>query len=404
LPPAEAHSATARSATLDDLLSEYLHECKELIIAEIRTIIPSDGRYGQILYNLMLDYPLRDAKGLRPMLSIASCRALGGKLEAVLRSAAVLELYHNAFLIHDDVEDQSVTRRGKPTLHRLHGVPIAVNVGDAMLCLSLQPLLENMSVIGLGPSLRILQAVARMTRESVEGQALELDWVRRERWDLTDDDYVRMVEQKTSWYSFITPLTIGGITAAVERECLDSLTEFGRCLGIAFQIQDDVLSLRGQSETFGKEIGGDLWEGKRTLILLHMMRSASAAERAEAERILALPQPSRRQRSGRSRQQGINAMLKQMVIAGELTDNGYRRLRRATLREPAAPSKNAGKVRRLFELIDKHGSIDYAASVARRWASEAQNMFETRVVPWMPRSIHRDVLQAVVEYVHQRRR
>src|SRR5262245_62243345 len=124
----------------------------------------------------MLDYPLREAKGLRPALAIATCRALGGKVDAVLPTAAVLELYHNAFLIHDDVEDDSLMRRGRAALHQDHGIPVAINVGDAMLALSLEPLLKNMAVIGLGPSLLILQAVARMTRESVEGQALELEW------------------------------------------------------------------------------------------------------------------------------------------------------------------------------------------------------------------------------------
>jgi geranylgeranyl diphosphate synthase type II len=403
LPHGRRPSTAARSSTRTDLLNDYLDDCKELVVEQIKTIIPPDRRYGAILYRLMLDYPLRDAKGLRPMLSIAACRALGGKLEAVLRSAAVLELYHNAFLIHDDVEDQSVMRRGRPTLHRLHGVPVAVNVGDAMLCLSLQPLLENMSEIGLGPSLRILKAVSRMTRESVEGQALELDWVKRRAWDVTDDDYVRMVEQKTAWYSFITPLVVGGIAAGADSSCLDALTEFGRRLGVAFQIQDDVLSLRGQPEAFGKEIGGDLWEGKRTLMLLHMMRCASAVERQEVEEILALPQPSRGGRN-RTPRRDVDAVFKRLVNDGELTANGYRRLRRLNLGCIEGRGKTAAHVRRLFELINKYASIQYATAIAQRWASDAQEVFDTRLVGCMARSVHRDVLQAVVEYVHRRHR
>src|SRR5689334_17738045 len=120
-------------------------------------MVPRERPQTAFLYELMLDYPQREAKGLRPALCIATCRALGGTLEAALRSAAALELYHNAFLIHDDIEDESLLRRGRPTLHQEHGVPIAINVGDAMLALSLQPLLDNMGSIGLGPSLRILQ-------------------------------------------------------------------------------------------------------------------------------------------------------------------------------------------------------------------------------------------------------
>ncbi len=135
-------------------------------------------------------------KALRPALSIAACLGLGGHLEAVLPTAATLELYHNAFLIHDDIEDESWWRRGKPTLHIDHGVPIAINVGDAMLSLSLQPLLDNVERVGLGPALRILRAVAKMTRLTVDGQALELDWVRSNRWRLNDADYLKMVELK----------------------------------------------------------------------------------------------------------------------------------------------------------------------------------------------------------------
>lgn len=165
------------------------------------------------VYDLILDYPMRGGKALRPALSIATCLGIGGHLEAVLPTAATLELYHNAFLIHDDIEDESWWRRGKPTLHVDHGVPIAVNVGDAMLSLSLQPLLDNVERVGLGPALRILRAVAKMTRLTVDGQALELEWIRSNTWRLDDADYLKMVELKTSWYSFITPLQAGAIAA-----------------------------------------------------------------------------------------------------------------------------------------------------------------------------------------------
>lgn len=394
-----------QSSAIDEPLLEYLRECRNLVIEEIQRIIPEDGRYGEILYQLMLDYPLREAKGLRPTLSIATCRALGGKLEAVLRSAAVLELYHNAFLIHDDIEDESVMRRGAATLHRDHGVPIAVNVGDAMFCLSLQPLLDNIGVIGLGPSLRILQSVARMTRESVEGQALELDWVRRGAFELTDDDYVRMVEQKTGWYSFMTPLKVGAITAGADRECIDALAEFGRRLAIAFQIQDDVLSLQGEPEAYGKEIGGDLWEGKRTLILLHMMRRASADERAEVAHILSLPQPGSPVGTRGQRPLDLDALLEELVATDQLTDAGRDRLRRAGVgRAHGGPVKTTRDVRRLYELVRKYDSIDYAAGVAEAWAADARESFDTDLTRLLRPSVHRDVLDAVVDYVHQRRR
>ena len=137
-------------------------------------MIPRDGQLGRVLYNLVFDYPLREAKALRPALCIATCRMLGGSLEAVCNSATVIELFHNAFLIHDDIEDGSEKRRSGPTLHRVHGTPVAINVGDAMFALTLEPLLHNTRLLDLGRALRILQVIARMVRESAEGQAMEL--------------------------------------------------------------------------------------------------------------------------------------------------------------------------------------------------------------------------------------
>jgi geranylgeranyl diphosphate synthase type II len=381
----------------------YLDECREIVTAEILRIIPADSRRGGTLYGLMLEYPLREAKGLRPALCIATCRALGGKLEAVARSAAVLELYHNAFLIHDDIEDESILRRGGPTLHRAHGVPVAVNVGDAMLAISLQPLLDNIGVIGLGPALRILQAVARMTRQSVEGQALELDWIRTEAWDLSDEDYVRMVEQKTCGYSFITPVVIGAIAARLDSAKIDRLAEFARWLGVAFQIQDDILNIAGDVGEYGKEIGGDLWEGKRTLILLHALRSATPEDRAEATRILSLPRPGAAEAAGSAL--AIGATLDALVEAGELTPGGRARVLAAIERSSSrgACVKTSDEVRFLRSLVERHGSIEHARAVAGAFSGEAQRALDA-CAAWLLKGIHRDLLEGLIQYVLERAR
>src|SRR3954447_326762 len=192
--------------TASNPFEDYLALCKDACDGEITRLYGPDRRGPIALHELILDYPLRGGKALRPALSIATCLGLGGHLGAVLPTAATLELYHNAFLVHDDIEDESLLRRGRPALHVDHGIPIAINVGDAMMSLSLQPLLENVERVGLGPALQILRAVARMTRRTVEGQAIELDWVRSNTWRLDDADYLSMVELKTGWYSFITPL------------------------------------------------------------------------------------------------------------------------------------------------------------------------------------------------------
>ena len=273
-PPGGAQSRQHRNP-----LDDYLAFCKDACDGEIERLYGPSEHGSNGLYDLILDYPLRGGKALRPALSIATCLGLGGHLEAILPTAATLELYHNAFLIHDDIEDESWWRRGKPTLHIDHGVPIAVNVGDAMLSLSLQPLLDNVERVGLGPALRILRAVAKMTRQTVDGQAMELDWVRSNTWQLDDADYLKMVELKTSWYTFITPLQAGAIAAGAGPERMAPLESLGRHLGAAFQITDDLLNLRADPEEYGKEIGGDLWEGKRTLMLLHTLRCAEPNDR-----------------------------------------------------------------------------------------------------------------------------
>ena len=378
----------------------YLAEARALAVEEIRRFVPSDGAHDAILYDLVMDYPLRAAKGLRPALCIAACRALGGSLEAVLPSAAVVELYHNAFLVHDDVEDGSEKRRDEATLHRRHGVPVAVNVGDAMLALTLGPLLDNMRTLDMGRALRVLQVVSRMARESAEGQAIELDWIRRARWDLADGDYLRMVHKKTGWYTFIAPVRIGAIVAGAADERVEALARFAELLGAAFQIQDDALNLIGDEGAYGKEIAGDLWEGKHTLILLHALRSMGADERARALAILDRPRPdtvdpARDDLAGRLRR-----MVPALVTEGHLDAEGSARL--AALVEDVARTKTRDDVEWLLAEIERHGSLAYAREVARQRAASAGAMLASWT--WMKPSVHRAVLQSLVDYVVQRDR
>lgn len=350
-------------------LTDYLEDCRSLVLDEIRTILPADGPQTGGLYGLMLDYPLRASKGLRPALCIATCRSLGGHLEAILPTAAVLELYHNAFLIHDDVEDGSEKRRSEATLHRLHGAPIAVNVGDGMLAVALGPLLENTRLLGLGRALRILQAVARMARESAEGQMIELGWIRSGRWTPTDRDYVRMVHKKTSWYSFITPVVLGAIAAGAPAEAQSRLSRFVSLLGIAFQIQDDVLNLVADESLYGKEIAGDLWEGKHTLILAHALRHADPSDGARAREILAKPRP--------------------LDAPGPTLTH--------------AEVKTESEVKFLRDLIESTGSVAYAWDVAASFARRSAAAF-SRIERRLPPSVHRDFLREVVDYVFRRDR
>ncbi len=379
----------------------YLGTCRDLILTEIRSLIPSVRRPGDVLPELVLDYPLRAAKGLRPALCIATCRALGGSLEAVLRSAAALELYHNAFLIHDDVEDGSESRRGSDTLHAVHGMPIAINVGDAMLALALQPLLDNTRLIGLGKALRILELVAWMARESTAGQAIELEWIKDQRWDLRDADYVRMVYKKTSCYTFVTPIAMASIVAGIGAAEQRALRRFAALLGIAFQIQDDVLNLVGESHLYGKEIAGDLWEGKHTLILMHAMRSAGPADRERAHGILGRPRPSRKPENAADTP--LATLLGELERTGAVSPATRAAIESELQRERhARRPKTIEDVQFLTALIQRHDSVEHARRVARDHALRARRALDA--APWLKPSVHRDFLQRLVEFVIDRDR
>jgi len=238
------------------------------------------------LYNLVADYPRRGGRMLRPSLCIATARAFGASLDDAIGSAVALELFHNAFLVHDDVEDESDERRGRPTLNALHGVPVAVNVGDALALLGLRALIDNQRTLGLPLTLRIMEEAERMARESIEGQAVELGWRRDRATALSDADYLHMVLGKTSWYTTIWPMRVGALIGTRSHRDLDRFIRFGFFLGAAFQITDDLLNLAGDPVRYGKELHGDIWEGKRTLILIHLLREATVGERERLQDFL----------------------------------------------------------------------------------------------------------------------
>ncbi|MDM0069142.1 FAD-dependent oxidoreductase [Variovorax sp. J31P207] len=245
------------------------------------------------LYALVKDFMSRSGKGLRPALCLATTRALGGRVEHALPAAAGIEMLHNAFLVHDDIEDGSEFRRGVPTMHRRAGIPLAVNTGDAMNALAMRLVRRSGEFLGPAGALRILDEIDHMLMETLEGQAMELGWVRDNDLSVGTDDYLRLALKKTAWYSFIHPLRIGALVADPEDPDLGRFDRFGYLLGLAFQITDDVLNLSGDEARYGKEIDGDLWEGKRTLVLTHALSHASRGERDWMSNFLSRPRERR---------------------------------------------------------------------------------------------------------------
>jgi geranylgeranyl diphosphate synthase type II len=306
------------------------------------------------LYELIQAHLAQAGKGLRPALCLASCSAWGGDVQSALPTAAALEMLHNAFLVHDDIEDGSEFRRGEPTLYRQYGTPLAINAGDAMQALSLRMVRESSAALGPALTLRLLDEFDHMLSESLEGQALEMGWIRDNVRDTSVRDYLQMSLKKTCWYSFIHPCRIGALIAQPERCDLERFDAFGLFAGIAFQIQDDVLNLEGQRAVYGKEIGGDIWEGKRTLMLVHLQQVLAPRE---AERLFAV--------LGRPR--GARA---------------------------------AHDIQWIAERMQACGSLDYARAAAQQFAAAAEQAFEQAFAGCAPESL--GFLRAFVRYLTTR--
>lgn len=234
------------------------------------------------------DYLARAGKGLRPALLLATVEAFGGTVDDGIASAAALELLHTAFLVHDDVEDDSELRRGELTLHRRYGRGLAVNAGDGLAVVALTALRDNDQRLGRRLSARVWSEFDFMARQTVDGQALELGWLREGRTDVTPDDYLDLIMKKTCWYTAVLPLRVGALIGSRGSADLEALVAFGFALGAAFQIRDDLLNLVGSPERYGKEPRGDLREGKRTLMLIHLLAAADASDRVRVETLLAL--------------------------------------------------------------------------------------------------------------------
>lgn len=270
--------------------------------------VVAGGSPANYLYDLVRDYTGREGKGLRPGLLLAAADACGSSIPAAVPAAAALELLHTAFLIHDDIEDSSRLRRGRPTLHELHGVALAVNAGDALANLATQPLMS--SAFPRYRSREVLAELRMAIRQTTEGQALELGWRRSGTVALTETDYLELVGRKTCWYTTMAPLRIAAQLGRW-RPRPDDLDRLGFLAGCAFQIRDDLLDLAPGGQP-GKEPRSDLKEGKRTLMLIHLLGRAAPADRAWVVAYLARPEDERTAADG-------ELLLAMMTEAGSLT-------------------------------------------------------------------------------------
>ncbi len=276
-----------RTQDVESRLDVYADLCR----AAIDRFLPRDG--SRYLTAPVEDYLARPGKGIRPALCLAACEAFGGVNADAMPSAMALELLHNAFLVHDDVEDESTLRRGEPTLHRRFGMPLAVNAGDALGLLGMSALRGNRERLGAQLADRIVAEFEFMAHQTVDGQALDLGWRIDNRTDLEPHDYLMAIMKKTCWYTTVLPLRVGALAGSRGRADVEPMIRFGFYLGAAFQIQDDILNVAAEGDAYGKEPLGDLFEGKRTIMMIHLFTAAEPSDRARLERFLGRPRPQR---------------------------------------------------------------------------------------------------------------
>ena len=218
------------------------------------------GLYEPIEYTLAAG-----GKRVRPQLAVIASQLFGGKDEEVLPAALALEVFHNFTLLHDDVMDKADVRRGRPTVHVKWNENTAILSGDQML-IEAYKLLSGVPADKLP---KVLQLFNKMATEICEGQQYDVDFESQE--NVTVDDYLKMIRLKTS-VLLANALQTGAYIAGADEQAQEALYQFGINIGLAFQIQDDILDVWGDPKTFGKAVGGDISCNKKTFVYLEAKR------------------------------------------------------------------------------------------------------------------------------------
>jgi len=272
-------TSTAEHAELTAAVDDRLREVARTVRRSMLDAMP-DGEPVQWLYGPMREYPSRPGKALRPALCLSAGRAFGGDPNDLLGMAVAIELLHNAFLVHDDIADGSEMRRGRPTLAATHGMAAALNAGDGLAVVAGQVLRRATRPLDRDLAELVWGEFDTMALRTLEGQATEVGWQLDNVEDLKPEDYLELIMHKTCWYTTIHPLRVGALVGSGVTADLAPLVRFGFHFGAAFQIRDDLLNLVGDEQMYGKEILGDLFEGKRTLALVHLLSTATGEDRA----------------------------------------------------------------------------------------------------------------------------
>ena len=278
---------------------EILTRYKNILWPEIETYLDLiknfpdfckiDQKYQELVdyhFEMVSDYPKRKGKYLRPALVLLTAQAMGFDLKKSIPTAAAMQISEDWILNHDDIEDKSPDRRGLPTLYRIYGVDLAINAGDALHLLMWQVLLKNFSILDIKTTEKIYQEFFFMLNRTILGQGIELKWSIENRFDLSEEDNFLILESKTGFYTIAGPMRLGAILAGATDQQLELIYKFGVLLGRSFQIVDDLLDLTSDFGGLKKQLGNDIYEGKKTIMLLHLLKNASSNDLTKLKEIL----------------------------------------------------------------------------------------------------------------------
>lgn len=279
--------------------------------------------YPETLYDAARYLPFAGGKRMRPSISIISCEAVNGDIKNVMPLAMALELVHNFTLLHDDIMDKSHLRRNLPTVHIKFGEPTAIMAGDLLFAKAF----EIMHSIPGDHSVfkKLDYGLIKCVVEICEGQQLDMNFEKRE--NVREEEYLEMILKKTA-FLFMFAAEGGAIAGGGTVEEIKGLKEYGKSLGLGFQIWDDYLDLSSDEETLGKDIGNDIRNGKKTLIAVHSFNHAVGNDRKILEKIFG--------------------------------------------------NKNASEqeVKKVFELFKKNKSIEYAKNTALNYSAKAKKALD----------------------------
>lgn len=253
---------------------DYLRELTDKAIASLGGTPEADRLFAPVRYIMSIG-----GKRLRPVMCLMACNIFRDKIDEAVMPAVGIEVFHNFTLIHDDIIDRAEVRRGSPTVHTKWGSDQAILSGDVMAFVAVE-------CIGHAPEKALPRSLKLFNRTAIEvctGQQLDLDF--EKKGVVSETEYLRMIELKTA-VLVAASLKLGAIIADASDKDQDLLYEFGRCLGIAFQIQDDVLDTYGDTKMFGKKTGSDIVANKKTYLLVKAIELAGGERLSRLRNLL----------------------------------------------------------------------------------------------------------------------